>query len=315
MRAPRTLSLVQSRRGFRARAFAACCVALAGCAPHGARVEGLTVTRLPSQARVASGGTPRHIFVLVLENHGYEQIVGSPSAPYFNSLVKRYGLATNYRAVAHPSLPNYLAMVGGSTFGISDDCTDCSVRANNLGAQLSAKGVSWKGYMEGMPSACYRGGSYGRYAKKHDPFVYFDDVASASSCGAHVVPLTQFARDVKANALPYFGFVTPDGCHDMHDCSVAMGDRWLRSFVPQFLGSAAYRAGGVLVVTFDENEGAAGNRVPTVVVSESVRAGARSGRALSHYALLRSIEDAFGVARLGHAADRATSSVLVTFGA
>jgi len=248
-----------------------------------------------------------------MENHSYDEIIGSSSAPYLNGLARRYGLATNYHGVTHPSLPNYLAMIGGSTFGISSDCTSCSVDATNLGDQLDAKGVAWRGYFEGMPSPCYQGASYGSYAKKHDPFVYFRDISSdASRCRAHVVPLGSFGPDLSGRSTPGLSFIVPNLCNDMHDCSVATGDSWLRSFVPPILASAAFKDGGTLVITFDEDNGSSANHIMTLVISRSIRSGARTSANLNHYSLLRAIEGEFGASPLREAAS--ARSLFAAFG-
>jgi phosphatidylinositol-3-phosphatase len=249
-------------------------------------------------------GSVRHVFVLVLENHSYGQIIGSPDAPYLNRLVRRYTLATRYYAITHPSLPNYIAMIGGSTLGIRSNCTDCSVDASNLADQLERQRFSWRGYFESMPSPCYKGGSAGRYGKKHDPFMYFDDIHTNSTrCRQHVVPLPALSRDLSRGVVPNFSLIVPDGCHDMHDCSVAVGDRWLRGFIPKILGSRGFGSGGVLVITFDEDNGAARNHIATIVVNPRARPGTRSSARFDHYSLLRGIEDVFGLGHLRHAGD------------
>jgi len=266
-----------------------------------------TISTSPARTSSPAKGAPPHVFVIVLENHAYEQLIGNPQAPYLNQLADRYGLATNYHAITHPSLPNYIAMTSGATHGISSDCTSCSVDAPNIGDQLEARGYSWRGYMEGMPSPCFTGASYGRYAKKHDPFVYYRDVTrDARRCAAHVVPLSAFAGDASSGTLPDVAFITPDLCHDMHDCSIATGDAWLHSFVPSILGTAAFRSNGILVITVDEDDTSHANRVPAIVVSARVSPGARTAASLTHYSLLRSIEDAYGLAPLGHAGEAAS---------
>jgi phospholipase C len=248
-----------------------------------------------------------HVFLIVFENHSYDQIIGNADAPYLNALARRYGLATNYHAVAHPSLPNYLALVGGSTFGIADDCTSCRVSASNLADQLEKAGLSWKGYMEGMPAPCYRGASAGRYAKKHNPFAYFADIAGdAARCPAHVVPLGRLSADLASGSAPRFSFVTPDLCHDMHDCSVSTGDRWLRSFLPSILRDRSYRRDGAVFLTFDEGD--ANNHVATIVITPPGIAR-RSSAHFDHYSLLRTIEDVFGLAHLRHAGDAGRRSL------
>jgi hypothetical protein len=250
-----------------------------------------------------------HVFVIVMENHEYGSIIGSSAAPYINSLASSYALATNYYGAAHPSLPNYLALTAGSTFGITSDCTGCFVNATNIADQIEASGRSWKAYMEDMPSPCYTGASYGNYAMKHNPFMYYDDIRNnAARCAAHVVPFTQFSQDMSRGTVPNFIWITPNLCNDMHDCSVATGDAWLRSVVATITSSAAFRNGGALFITWDEGSTSAGccgdtygGRVATLVISPSSIPGYRSGVAENHYGLLRTIEDAFRLSHLNQA--------------
>ncbi|HEX3629756.1 MAG TPA: alkaline phosphatase family protein [Candidatus Dormibacteraeota bacterium] len=250
-----------------------------------------------------------HVFVIVMENHEYSSVIGSGAAPYINSLAASYGLATNYYAASHPSLPNYLALTAGSTFGIASDCTTCFVGATNIADQVEASGRTWKAYMEDMPSPCYTGASSGNYAMKHDPFMYYNDIRTdAARCAAHVVPFTQFSADMSSGNVPNFVWITPNMCNDMHDCSVATGDSWLRGVVPSITGSAAFRNGGVLFITWDEGSSSAGccgdssgGQVATLVISPRAISGYRSGAAENHYGLLRTIEDAFRLAHLNAA--------------
>jgi phosphatidylinositol-3-phosphatase len=254
-----------------------------------------------------------HVFVIVMENHEYGSIIGSSAAPYMNSLASTYGLATNYYGASHPSLPNYLALTAGSTFGITSDCTTCYVSATNIADQVEASGRSWKAYMEDMPSACYLGASSGNYAMKHNPFLYYTDIRNnAARCAAHVLPFTQFSADMSSGQVPSLVWITPNMCNDMHDCAVSTGDAWLGSVVPTITGSAAFRNGGVLFITFDEGSSNAGccgstsgGHVVTLVISPRSISGYRSGIAENHYGLLRTIEDAFRLSHLGAAASAA----------
>jgi acid phosphatase len=250
-----------------------------------------------------------HVFIIVMENHEYGRIIGNPSAPYLNSLAQTYGLATNYYAITHPSLPNYLAMVAGSTFGIASDCTQCFVTAPTIADQIERSGRSWKAYLEGMPSPCYLGSSSGKYAQKHNPFVYFDGLRNdRSRCAAHVVPFSQFSDDL-GGSVPDYVWITPDMCNDMHDCSVSTGDAWLHSVVPSILNSSAYRSGGAVFITFDEGSTgagccgvAAGGQVATLVISPMAKDAFQSTVAQTHYSLLRTIEDSWHLGHLGGAA-------------
>lgn len=257
-----------------------------------------------ARAERAGGSVRRPAFdravVVVFENKDFAQVIGSADAPTFNRLAGRYALLADYRGVAHPSLPNYLALVSGSTHGITSDCTSCRVAGLSLADTLERAGKTWKTYAEGLPRAGFTGPWAGRYAKKHDPFLYFDDVAARPSRLRRIVPLTQFARDLAANRLPDFSLVVPDLCHDMHDCSVATGDAWLGSFLRPLLRSSALGRGAVFVV-FDEGVGSegGGGHVPALVVGPLVRPGSRVASSLDHYGLLRTIEDAWRLPRLG----------------
>jgi hypothetical protein len=241
-----------------------------------------------------------HVVVVVFENHGVNSIAGNPDAPTFNALARRYATLTDYTAVTHPSLPNYLALVSGSTQRITSDCTDCIVGARSLADTLATAGKTWKTYAEDLPYPGFTGGSAGRYAKKHDPFLYFRDVADSPVRGRRVVPFTRLAGDLRRHRLPDYSLVVPNLCNDMHDCSVATGDAWLKAHVVPLLHSPQLR-GGVVFVIFDEgtSDTGSGGSVAALVLGPTVRRGARFTRATNHYGLLRTIEDAWHLPRLG----------------
>ena len=239
--------------------------------------------------------------LVVFENHEASEIGGNPDAPTFNALARRYATLTSYDAVAHPSLPNYLALVSGSTEGITSDCTECIVQGPNLADTLAAAGKTWKTYAEDLPYPGFTGGLAGRYAKKHDPFLYFRDVADSRALRNRVVPFTQLARDLARRRLPDFSLVIPNLCNDMHDCSVATGDAWLKAHVAPLLRSPELR-GGVVFVVFDEgtSDTGGGGRIEALVLGPTVRRGSRFTKPTNHYGLLRTIEDAWKLPRLGH---------------
>ena len=265
-------------------------LALTGCgSSHSGR-------RVSSSRPSRSTHTTSHLVVIVMENKEYGEVIGSPSASYINGLARKYALAANFYGVSHPSLPNYLALTGGATFGISSDCTSCHVRGKNLVNELESAGLSWKAYMESMPGRCYKGGEAGGYAKKHDPFMYYDDVASNRSLCSKVVPYTEYAKDLRSGHLPKFIWISPNLCHDMHDCSVSTGDRYLARLVPTLLRKLGPH--GVLILTWDEGSsnrgccsGAAGGHLPTIVAGPDVRTGARSNAPYDHYSTLRTISE------------------------
>jgi len=258
-----------------------------------------------SAAPAVPPAVPRftHVVVVVFENHSRGDIAGDPLAPTFASLSRRYATLAHYDAVAHPSLPNYLALVSGSTQGIASDCTGCVVHAPSLADTIAAAGRTWKTYAEDLPWAGFAGSSSGRYAKKHDPFVYFANVLSRPAWLKRVVPFTQLGRDVRSRRLPDFSLIVPNLCNDMHDCSVATGDAWLRRNIVPLLASPAL-AGGVVFVVFDEgtNDEGGGGDVEALVLGPLVRPGATFARPTNHYGLLRTVEQAWGLPLLGRSA-------------
>jgi hypothetical protein len=241
-----------------------------------------------------------HVVVVVFENHESSSIVGNPDAPTFNALARRYATLTDYTAVTHPSLPNYLALVSGSTQGITSDCTDCIVGARSLADTLAAARKSWKTYAEDLPYPGFTGASSGRYAKKHDPLLYFRRVVDSPVRRRNVVPFTRLAGDLRRHRLPVFSLIVPNLCDDMHDCPVATGDAWLKAHIVPLVSSPELR-GGVVFVVFDEgtSDTGGGGRIAALALGPTVRRGAKFTRATNHYGLLRTIEDAWGLPRLG----------------
>jgi hypothetical protein len=229
--------------------------------------------------------------------------------PYVKRLARRYGLATASYAIRHPSLPNYLALVGGSTFGITSDCTSCHVGATSIADQLQARHITWRAYMEGLPRRCFQGASSSQgYAKKHDPFMYFDSIARRPAGCRNVVPFARLGHDLRRGTLPAYAWISPNLCHDTHDCSLATGDRFLAGVVPRVL--RALGPHGFLVLTWDEGEsdagccgGAQGGRIATIVAGPGVRRRGRLAQPVDHYGVLATVQRALGVPPLGAAAD------------
>jgi hypothetical protein len=267
----------------------------------------LVVLLVTVQAAPGGGGSTvprfRHVLVVVFENKERGTIVGNPAAATFTALARRYASLTAYDAVAHPSLPNYLALVSGSTQGITSDCTSCVVDAANLADELEHAGLTWKTYAEGLPAPGYTGASAGTYAKKHDPFLYFKDIADSPARRTRVVPFTRLASDLAAGRLPDYALIVPNLCNDMHDCPVSTGDRWLRNDIVPLLGRPQL-ADSVVFVVFDEGSTGigGGGHVAAMALGPLVRPGAQFRRASGHYALLRTVEDAWGLPRLGESA-------------
>jgi phosphatidylinositol-3-phosphatase len=299
-------------------------VAALACATAGdARPAGQHVAAHVAQplcgALSGEPSTISHVIVIVMENHSYGELIGpigsaaAARAPYLNGKLKRRcGLATNYHAITHPSLPNYIAMVAGSIGGISSDCTSCTTSAGSLFGQLRRNGRSWRVFAESMPSNCSSTGT-NRYVKRHNPPTYFPRLAA--DCARWDVPMGgapsgRFATALANGRLPAFTMVVPNMCNDMHDCPIATGDLWLSHWIPRIAATADYQLGHtVVLLTWDEGEGAgyAGSvdclahlanpscHVPALVLSATTPAGTRSGVLFSHYSLLRTTEALLGM--------------------
>ncbi|MBW4042936.1 MAG: acid phosphatase [Acidobacteria bacterium] len=278
---------------------AALALVLAGCsAPTGPTPlpSGSDASAVPSATVPAVARMPRHIVVVVLENHSFSQVV---AAPYLASLERRSLVLTNASAVAHPSEPNYLALWSGSTQGLIDDSCPHRYSGDSLGAQLLRARMSVAGYFESMPAAGFAGCSAGAYVRKHNPLADFAATADA----AHSLPLTAFPSGDLA-ALPRVALVVPNLNDDMHDGSVAAGDAWLRSHIDPY-AQWARTHDSLLVVTWDENDDSPGNRILTLVSGQHVRPG-RSNQPATHLSVLHTVEGLLGLPALGPAAPALT---------
>jgi acid phosphatase len=235
-----------------------------------------------------------------MENHGYNQTWNTSSTPYTTSLATRWGRATRYYAIAHPSLPNYLDLYGGSNRGITNDCnpsSGCHIGARSLADNLDAAGRTWKGYFEAMPAPCYVTDS-GYYEAHHNPLIYFDDIrTNRARCIAHVVPFPALQGDLASPATtPDYALIVPDNCHNTHDCPISTGDKWLARNIPPVLNSpACTRERCLVVLTWDEDNGGEGNHVLTVFAGSAARTSTVSSVGYDHFDLLRTIEDVLGV--------------------
>ena len=266
----------------------------------------------PSATPLSSNSIPAfsHVFIIMMENEAIDQILGNTNAPYINSLAQQYAVASNYYGITHPSLPNYIAAISGDTQGISSNCNNCFVDAPNIADQLEGAGKTWKAYMESMPSPCFVGDSGSLYRQKHNPFIYFDNIRNNPARCEKIVPFTQFAADLQANALPDFVWITPNMCNSIHDCSLQTGDTWLQTWVSKILAAPAWQQNGILFLTFDESNPsddssccvyAVGGHILTMVISPLAKPAYQSQIAYDHYSLLRTIEQAWGMPLLGKA--------------
>ncbi len=312
----------------------------------------------------------QHVVEIMMENTSYGTIIGNALAPNINALASRYGLATNYFGVTHPSEPNYVANVGGSFFGIQDDnqfyCTpalantdpncagttvDHTVNATSLADQLTAAGKSWKGYFQSLPyvdpsqvvsngpnangpyTFKWPSNSDALYASKHNPFINFSGTQGDLS---QMVPDNQLGLDLLTGHLPTYGLVVPDQCHDMHGtggCSdenglIKAGDQYVGTTVSEIMASRTWRHGNnAIVITWDEDDysdqgqtgtgccGAdpGGGHVVTIVITNHGSPHVPDNTAYNHYSLLRTYEDAFGLAHLAHAGDSVVPAMTPLF--
>lgn len=280
----------------------------------------------PSQALADTTGSaphPKRVAVLALENKSYGQVIGSPKAPYINRLAKHSALATHYYAVDHPSLPNYIALTGGSKFEIAHNCTACDTSAPNLVSQLNGKGIAWKAYFEGLTSSKRPGPVTSRYNPHYNPFVYYDSVRGKVANRSRIVGFSHLNRDLKRGQLPRFSWIAPGVRHDGHNSSLRQSDRYASHLVPRVLH--ALGPNGVLYLTWDEGahndrSGVArthgggrtaritpgGGHVALIAAGGAAKHATRVATPANHYSLLRTIEANFGLPALGQAGSPTT---------
>lgn len=288
----------QPHRSPSARALAAALMTvliLGGCGPNH---SGAAANPLGPPVAGVPGAAPRadHVMVVVFENQDYQQVIGAAAAPYLTSLAHAGANFTDAHGERHPSQPNYVALLSGSTHGVTDNsCPQNLGDQPNLARQLLDSGRSFAGYSEDLPGAGFTGCSSpdDRYARKHNPWVDFANIPADGN-----LPLSALPTDLAA--LPTVAIVIPNLCHDMHDCPVATGDAWAQQHLTGYLDWARIH-NSLLIVTFDEDAGTAANHIPTVFAGPMVRAGDVPNR-IDHYAILRTIEDMYQLAPLGAAA-------------
>jgi hypothetical protein len=248
-----------------------------------------------SAPAVAAAGVPRpdHVVVAVFENKKANSILGSSQAPYINSLANAGAKFTQSFAIEHPSEPNYLDLFSGANQGVTDDSCPHTFGTANEGAQLIAAGLSFTGYSEDLPSAGSTVCTSGGYARKHNPWVNFSNVPAASN-----QPFSAFPTDF--TQLPTVSWVVPNLCNDMHDCTVATGDAWLQNHLDAY-AQWAKTHNSLLIVTFDEDDGSAGNNIATLFYGQQVKTGTYTEH-VDHFDMLRTLEDMYGLPYAGAAA-------------
>jgi phosphatidylinositol-3-phosphatase len=311
----------------------------------------LTTTTPPAPNTAMAAGTDgsatvetnlplyEHIFVIVEENHGYGQVIGNRSAPTFNRLAQSFGLATGYFGVGHPSEPNYVALLGGDTFGIHDDgsYSSHSIDQPGLVDQLEEAGLEWKGYFQSLQSpgftgACAPSSANCRYVSRHNGFLNFRGVRDSTDRLLRLVPDTQLAADLQGDRPPSFGLIVPDLCHDMHgmgtctspaggtcndDCLVAAADTYAGGLVDEIIAAPFWQYGNnAVVIVWDEDDFSSadhgccdaspgGGHVPAIVITSRGPRGLQDGTPANHYSLLQTVQQAFGLGCLQFTCDTA----------
>jgi phospholipase C len=262
-----------------------------------------------------------HIVLILLENEYFQDIIGNPQLAHLNALAKKNVLLTNYFAVSHPSLPNYLALVSGSTQNITKDCLDCFVNQPNLADEIEASGRTWKSYQESMPAPCFIGDSF-PYVQMLNPFLYFDSIRlNKTRCDQSIVPLTQLDNDLSASSLPNFALIMPDMCDSGHDCDPVKADNWVDGVVAKLQAAPAFGQNSLIVITFDEgtehgstdiNQTSANfhGQIATVLISPKARQGFTDASSYTHYSLLKTVLEAWNLPALGQTAKDTVPAIL-----
>jgi phosphatidylinositol-3-phosphatase len=265
---------------------------------------------MASQADASRVPRLKHVWVFVLENHSYDEIIDNPDVPYLNRLAHKHAMATQYYAVAHPSLPNYLAMISGSTHSCTSNGCQGNYRGRTLAGQFSGHGLRWRGFIEGLPEPGYTGRDSGKYTRHHNPFVYFRSIVQKPRQRNRIVPFRQFRRSLRRP--PALSYIVPTDDHNMHSGSEAVADAWLHNWIPRVMASRGFRHHGAIFITWDEASkgdssgccvaGVHGGHQPLIAIVHNGPRHVRLTKRRSAYSLLRTIEAGFRFAHLGHAA-------------
>jgi phospholipase C len=283
----------------------------AGCGGGAANV--LPPIPIPGQTNPQFG----HVFIVVEENAGYADVIGSSSMPYFNGLANKYGLATNYYANLHPSIPNYFELTVGKTLTFNDSETPQSfpVSDDNVVRELLAAGKTWKSYAEDLPNAGYTGGDTAKYLVRHNPLAYMTDVQNTPAQSQNLVPFSEFAADLPTANLPQYSFIVPNSCDDAHDCPLSTADAWLKTNIDPLINSPVFQKDGLLIIVFDEGPTLdltqGGGHVAAVVISPFSKPAYKSIALYQHQSVLRLMLEGLGVTKLP--GDAATAPAMWEF--
>jgi hypothetical protein len=264
-----------------------------------------------SQHATTPSETMQHVIIIVMENKGYDQVIGSPDAPYQSKLAKDYASVYRYYGVYPDSLPNYISIISGYPYitNDKDPGTRAPLKEHTIVNLLESRNLTWKGYFEDMPNICHlKDSGKSGYIVHHNPFVYFD-IRNEDRCN-NIVGLEEFLKDLSSGALPNFSFIVPNNIHDTHDSTVADGDKWLSTFVPKIINSPIFNNTALFIV-YDEGKkhdksgfgnglyGVTGGRLPLILVSPLANNGYVSSSEYTHYNLLSTVEKMLNLGNLG----------------
>ncbi|MBC7419813.1 MAG: hypothetical protein H7328_03710 [Bdellovibrio sp.] len=249
-------------------------------------------------------GSFSHVMIVVLENTNYSKAMHQP---FLSALSKKGASLDNMSALTHPSQGNYVSMIAGDTFGITDD-KNIDLDAQHIGDLLEAKGLTWKAYVEGFPGNCFLGAASEKYARKHVPFLSFKNVTTNPARCKNIVNAEQLDLDVQSNNLPNYSIYIPDISNDGHESGVSFADAYMSKKFGPLLQDHKFMSQMLFVLTFDESGNHNNNQIYTTLYGDSVVAGAKTENAYTHYSILKTIETAWGLGSLNKK-DATTSSI------
>ncbi|MFZ1161613.1 alkaline phosphatase family protein [Mycobacterium sp.] len=253
--------------------------------PLGSRVD-MAAASIPS---------PAHVVIVVEENRSQANIIGNKAAPYINQLAANGAMMAQSFAEVHPSEPNYYALFAGNTLVTANVCPVSGGNMPNLGSQLLAAGYTFAGFAESLPAPGSGECKAGKYARKHVPWASFTNIP-----GSYSLPFSAFPAPLNYAGLPTVSMVIPNLDNDMHDGSIAQGDQWLYQNLSQYAAWAKAN-NSLLILTWDEDDNNSHNQIPTVFYGANVRPGSYN-ETISHYNVLSTLEQMYGLPKLGYAA-------------
>jgi phospholipase C len=297
---------------------------LAGCANTSGNTQVACDALTAAPAAAIAPWKTGTVFTIVMENHSRDEILGNSQAPFINQIANQHAVAEGYHdPFVHPSEPNYFWMVAGQNFGVLDDADPGSHHlgaTSHLADQIELAGLTWKAYQESMGAPCGLS-SHGRYAAKHNPFAYFNDINGwdgtafhpEQRCNSHVVDYAQLDADIAGRALPSYVFITPNLDNDMHDGSISRGDRWLANELPRLMATDNYKNGGVIFLMWDEGGGSpASDDPPFIAISPMAAPGMRSQVDYDTSSYLKTVQNILGITALpcAEAGDRSAAQAM-----